>query len=94
VAGSAIGSMLAVVDAIPDFFPKPAENHFPAVVWSTLVTAISAFLPINLRAFVDDYHSSVIQISNTLIVSLPSFKMKTRIASPGRTTGFRAFAAH
>jgi len=82
------------VDAILRFFPKPAENHFSRRRLEHTRYGNICVLTDQPARIVDDYHSSVIQISKHLdCIPCPLFKMKTRIASPGRTTGFRAFAS-
>ena len=66
---------------------------FPAVVCSTLVTTMSMLLLIILRALSTTTIVPSSRYATPWLYSLPSFRMKTFMISPGSTTGLSELAS-
>ena len=65
---------------------------FPAVVCNTDVTETSIVFPIILRALSTTTIVPSSSYATPWLYSIPSFRMNTRMVSPGRTIGLSAFA--
>src|SRR4030095_9149198 len=72
---------------------KRPKIILPAVVCNTLVTDTSTFLPIIRRALSTTTIVPSSRYATPWLYSFPSFRTKTRMISPGSTTGFKALAS-
>ncbi len=97
--GSPSGAAAGVADvegaacaAVAESMNRP-KIIFPAVVCSTLVTTTSMVLPIILRALSTTTIVPSSRYATPWLYSFPSFRMKTFMSSPGRTTGLSELAS-
>ena len=78
------------MDAILWFFPKPAENHFSRRRLEHTRYGNICVLTDQPARIVHDYHGSIVEISNTLIVFLALFQNEDTHCLAGKDHWFES----